>query len=42
MGYEAIDNCDSNLTDKVLITNNLDINKIGEYEITYEVEDLSG
>lgn len=42
MGYEVIDNCDSNLTDKVLITNNLDINKIGEYEITYEVEDLSG
>lgn len=40
-GYEAIDNYDGIITDKVKITNNLDTTKIGTYEIRYEVTDSS-
>lgn len=38
-GYEAIDNCLGNITDSVVISNNIDINKNGEYEVKYEVTD---
>lgn len=41
-GYNAIDNCDGNITDKVIIDGNVDTNKAGIYEITYSVTDSSG
>lgn len=37
----AKDNYDGDLTDKVETTNNIDITKIGEYNITYKVKDSS-
>ncbi len=42
LGYSASDNYDGDITDKVTSTNNIDINTIGEYEITYSVKDSSG
>lgn len=41
-GYEATDNYDGDLTDKVEVTNNVDINTEGEYEVIYTVKDSSG
>lgn len=41
-GYEIEDNCDSNLSKKVKISNNIDITKEGSYKINYTVEDESG
>ena len=38
-GYTAVDNCDGNITNKVIINNNLDNTKEGEYEIKYTVTD---
>ncbi len=40
-GYEATDNIDNNLTDKVEINSNVDNSKTGLYEITYKVKDSS-
>ena len=40
-GYQAIDNCDGDITDKVIITGNVDSNTVGEYLITYSVTDNS-
>ena len=40
-GYTAFDNYDGDLTDKVVVKNNLDITKEGIYEIIYEVTDSS-
>lgn len=42
LGFEANDNYDGNLTDKVKVTNNIDNKKAGLYEIIYEVKDSSG
>ncbi|NMA50370.1 MAG: DUF5011 domain-containing protein [Mollicutes bacterium] len=39
-GFTAIDNYDGDITDKVKVTNNIK-NKIGKYEVVYEVEDKS-
>lgn len=39
LGYEAFDNCDGDLTDKVEIIGNVNTNKIGTYIITYRVKD---
>ncbi len=41
-GYSALDNCDGDLTSEVKITNNIDVNKVGSYEIQYKVNDKSG
>lgn len=41
-GYEVKDNCDSNLSDSIKITNNVDTSKIGDYKIEYTVSDTSG
>lgn len=41
-GYTAFDNCDGDITDKVVSTGNVDTNTIGTYNITYEVKDSSG
>lgn len=41
-GYTAFDNCDGDITDKVVATGNVDTNTIGTYNITYEVKDSSG
>jgi len=41
-GYLVVDTVDSNLTDKVKITNNLNINKKGTYKIVYSVINSSG
>lgn len=40
-GFTAIDNYDKDLTSKVTVTNNVNTAKVGEYEITYTVEDSS-
>lgn len=40
-GYEASDNYDGNLTDKVEIDSNVNTDKVGNYEITYRVKDSS-
>lgn len=41
-GYEALDDLDGDLTDKVKITSNIDDSKLGSYEIIYEVTDTEG
>lgn len=41
-GYEAIDKLDGDLTKNVIVTNNIDITKIGNYEVVYEVKDNAG
>ena len=38
-GYDANDNYDGNVTDKVKVIDNINYQKAGTYEITYEVED---
>ena len=40
-GFKAIDNYDGDLTDKVIITNNINNNELGEYSVIYSVKDLS-
>ena len=41
-GYVANDNCEGNITDKVVVTGSVDTNSIGEYLLNYKVEDSSG
>lgn len=38
-GYNVIDNCDTDLNDKVIVTNNVDTTVAGEYEVSYTVSD---
>ena len=40
-GYKATDNYDGDITDKVVVDSGIDINTIGEYTVTYKVEDSS-
>ena len=40
-GYEASDNYDGDLTDKVEIDSNVNTDKVGSYEIIYKVKDIS-
>ena len=40
-GYTAFDNCDGDITNKVVSTGDVDTNTIGKYKITYEVKDSS-
>ena len=42
LGYTATDNCDGDLTSKVVVTSNIDTSKKGDYEVKYEVTDSSG
>ncbi len=42
LGYSAMDNCDGDITNNVIIESNLDTSKIGEYNINYTVNDNSG
>lgn len=42
IGYEAIDKLDGVLTENVKVTNNIDITKLGDYEVIYEVKDKAG
>ena len=41
-GYNATDSIDSNITDKVQVTNNIDTSKIGTYQVVYTVTNSSG
>lgn len=41
-GYNSSDNYDGDLTEKVVITNNIDTTKAGIYDAIYEVTDSSG
>ncbi len=41
-GYEAIDKLDGVLTENVKVTNNIDITKLGDYKVIYEVKDKAG
>ena len=40
-GYKAVDNYDGDITENVIITNNVDKTKIGEHKIIYKVSDSS-
>ena len=40
--YKAIDNADGNITSKVKINSNVDMNKAGTYKVSYTVADNSG
>lgn len=40
-GYTAKDNYDGDITDKVIIENNIDNTKLGNYEVKYKVKDSS-
>lgn len=42
LGCEVIDNYDENLEKKVIVTSDLNITKVGEYDILYKVSDSSG
>lgn len=41
-GYTASDNYDGDITNSVVVTSNLDTNKLGTYNIKYEAIDTSG
>ena len=41
-GYEAEDNCDGNITDKVLVQGGVDTSRAGSYNINYSVVDSVG
>ncbi len=41
-GYSASDNYDGDITDKVIVENNVDTSKKGEYNVVYKVKDSSG
>lgn len=40
-GYTASDNCSGDITDKVVVSGNVKVGKLGTYILTYEVEDDS-
>lgn len=42
LGAKAMDNCDGDITSKIKIEGSVNTNEIGEYPITYSVEDSSG
>jgi len=41
-GYQAFDNCDGDISNKVTITGQVDTNTVGTYTITYKVKDSYG
>ena len=41
-GYTAQDNCDGDITHRVTVTGQVDIQKVGAYELTYTVADSYG
>ena len=41
-GYTAIDKCDGDITNKVIVTGTVDTNRVGTYTINYKVVDNSG
>jgi peptidoglycan-N-acetylglucosamine deacetylase len=41
-GYNVSDNCDQDIINKVKITNNVNVNNLGTYNIKYEATDSSG
>lgn len=41
-GYQAIDNNDGDITERVKVESNIDPNKLGTYEVNYTVSDASG
>ena len=42
MGYTAIDNCLGNITERVQVTNNINYDQSGKYQVIYTVSDDSG
>ena len=38
-GFSAIDNYDGDITDSVIISNNIDSSKLGKYNVTYKIKD---
>ena len=41
-GYNAIDNCDGDITNQVEISGHVDTNKVGKYKLLYTVKDSFG
>jgi peptidoglycan/xylan/chitin deacetylase (PgdA/CDA1 family) len=42
LGATAIDNCDGDLTENIIITGEVNTKVLGEYHITYQVQDSNG
>lgn len=42
LGYKATDNCEGDVTSKVVVANNVDTTSGGNYEVKYEISDASG
>ncbi len=40
-GYKANDNCDGDITDKVVVSGSVNTSKVGQYNITYSVKDAA-
>jgi len=41
-GYESFDNCDGDITDKIIINSNVNTSKVGNYKVNYSVYDDFG
>ena len=41
-GFSASDNCDGDITNKVEVTNNVNNNMVGTYEVVYTIKDEAG
>lgn len=41
-GYKAYDDCDGDITARVIVSNNVNVNKVGKYQVTYSVMDKYG
>lgn len=41
-GYTASDNCDGNITNRVVVTGNIDTSRVGTQKISYTVADAAG
>lgn len=41
-GYVATDGCEGDITSKVVVTGEVNTNQVGEYTLTYKVEDTNG
>jgi len=41
-GATAVDNVDGNITSKIVVTNGVNINKVGTYTVKYEIRDSAG
>lgn len=41
-GYKALDTCEGDITNKVIVSGEVNTNLVGDYQLTYTVEDANG